>query len=72
MGFPGMLRAKRKDMIRRTFLLSFFFLLPVSEASGEGEPSERRAILDALRPVVQNELEGPVQFVVSTLRTNEG
>ena len=31
-------------------------------------PAERRAILDALRPVVERELGGPVEFVVTQIR----
>ncbi len=31
-------------------------------------PGERRAILDALRPVVTRELGGPVEFVVTQIR----
>lgn len=31
-------------------------------------PSERRAILAALRPVVERKLDGPVEFVVTQIR----
>lgn len=34
-------------------------------------PTERRAILDALRPVVVRELGGPVEFVVTQIRVIE-
>lgn len=34
-------------------------------------PAERRAILDALRPVVVRELGGPVEFVVTQMRVIE-
>lgn len=34
--------------------------------------AERKAILDAVRPKVESEMRGPVEFVVSSLRVSDG
>jgi hypothetical protein len=53
-------------------LLTTFFLLPIGHALGQVPQAERRAILDALRPVAEAELKGPVRFVVGSLQSREG
>lgn len=69
--------------MRRMAALAFALLLaPLSPAPaqqivnggtalGPGSP-ERRAILDALRPPIQQRLGGPVEFVVRTVRVQDG
>ncbi len=64
---------------RRLFLIASAVLtLPASSVfAGEiYEPkrgsSERKAILDALRPVMEARMRGPVEFVIRKLRVEDG
>ncbi len=64
---------------RRHFLIAYAVsVLPVSSVfAGEiyepkrGSP-ERKAILDALRPVMEAQMRGPVEFVIHKLRVVDG
>jgi hypothetical protein len=52
----------------KALLLSTLLLLTAQPSA----PVERRAILNALRPVLETELRGRVQFVVTTLHVKNG
>ena len=48
----------------------------MAQAAGWYEPArgsaERKAILDAVRPVIEAQMDGPVEFVIRDLRVEDG
>jgi hypothetical protein len=55
-----------------SLLIQIGAMLVAAEAAGSLPPAERKAILDALRPVVEEEVGSTVEFVVDKLQVERG
>jgi hypothetical protein len=58
--------------MRRAALVAFLLIVLIVFAATGPPPSERKAVLDALRPKVEAKLGQDVEFVVQVLRIESG